>query len=234
MFSRISVFAVVALTLIITIAAAPVAARDASPSPDIAARQGTGTVSGTVQLDGTPLEGVEVWVGEFSGGALAASHYACTDASGHFEMTGVALNTDLRAAVGIEVNLAQPCSNPLFLDLGYPPRGLPLLTQYWDHRDANAPGDSFTLTAGAPDATLAFDVSPWPVAGYPLLINTLVNAIEQFHDGRSDQAIRRAGQFIRQVDRLERRGALTATEAGDLRAYADNLINEIFTIALVP
>lgn len=233
MYSRLRVLVALVLVLAVAVVVAPVAANDAASGSAVLARQG-GSVTGEVLLDGNPLAGVEVWIGEFGSGGLAASHYACTDASGEFTISGVSLSTDLRAAVGIEVNHAQPCSNPLYLDLSHAPRGLPLLTQYWNGKNAEAPGDSFTLDSSETSQHLEFNVVPWPIADQPVLINTLLNAIEQFHDGRPDQAIRRAEHFRRQVDRLERRGTLSAAEADDLRDYTDNLINEIFPITVLP
>jgi hypothetical protein len=186
--------------------------------------QTTGTVSGTVLYNEAPLAGVEVWVGEIDSGV---SHYACTDASGNFSISDVALNTPLISATGIEVYLADPCSNPLFLDLACGARGCPLLTQYWNHHSGVGPPDQFRLTS--PSRTLSYDVQRWPlVDGLPLLNNKLVSSIRQFHSGRTSLAIWSARQFLAQVDRLERRGAISTADADLLRDYTDHLINDVY------
>lgn len=110
----------------------------------------TGTVEGAVYLNGVPLAGVEVWLGD--------DRYVCTGTDGGFSMQ-VPANEPLPAATGISVGPTTSCSNPNFLD---PATGVPLVVQYWDNVNTGWPfwsPDLIIVTSGAM-ATIQFDVVP--------------------------------------------------------------------------
>ncbi|MDH3731811.1 MAG: Ig-like domain-containing protein, partial [Acidimicrobiia bacterium] len=96
----------------------------------------TGTVSGVVRHAGSPLAGVEVWLG------LNADLYTCTAGDGTFAFEDAPTGVPLVAATGPAFSL--PCTNAAFVNGS----GQPLGTQYWDHKRPNSQWDEFTVAAG--------------------------------------------------------------------------------------
>ncbi len=123
---------VFALSLILT-AAVSTAAADA-----------TGTVSGTVMLDGNPLPDVEVflWVG--------FPRLTCTDADGEFMFADVPFNVGLLSATG--VGSPERCNNWRFRA----PDGIDVLVQFYDGHDGAGPLDVFFITPADPDFTIDY------------------------------------------------------------------------------
>ncbi|MEE8331893.1 MAG: Ig-like domain-containing protein [Acidimicrobiia bacterium] len=104
---------------------------------DVAITSGatTGTVTGVVRHNGSPLAGVEVWLGY-------ADRHTCTLGDGTFAFAGIPTDETLVAATGPA--LALPCSNASFVN----GLGQPLGLQGWDHKRGNEPWTEFTVAAG--------------------------------------------------------------------------------------
>jgi hypothetical protein len=94
----------------------------------------TGTVQGIVRHNGSPLPGVEVWLGY-------GARNTCTAADGTFVFTNVPAGEKLVAITGPAEVL--PCSNAAFENS----LGQLLGIQAWDHKGINY-ADEFTVAAG--------------------------------------------------------------------------------------
>ena len=126
--------------------------------------QRSGTVTGTVTLDGRPLPDVEVFL------RVGSPRFACTDAQGAFEFTGVPLDVGLMSATG--TGNPERCDNwrsPA-------PGGDVLLTQFHEGHDGAQVLDEFRVTA----ANLGFEIdyTPRRAARGELVCNGLLATIE--------------------------------------------------------
>jgi hypothetical protein len=188
----------------------------------------SGRIKGVVYYDdGTGnrgVAGVEVFLGIQSDPFVA--RYTCTDAYGAFIFSDVPLDTDLIAAVGIEVEFAQRCANPLALSPdGTGRRRRPLLIESWDNHDGVLVHDQFRVTAHAPQADMKFTLLAWPTGGDGALNSAIILGIQQFQRGQIDRAIRTFELFKSLVNQYRGRGRLDAATANALNLYADTLIN---------
>lgn len=110
----------------------------------IAAAADSGTVSGTVEVDGKSLAGVEVflWVG--------SPRLTCTDAKGEFQFDDVPFDVGLLSATGF--GSPERCKNFQFLA----PDGAELLTQFYMGHDGEGTMDEFYVTAVDPHFTIQY------------------------------------------------------------------------------
>jgi len=102
-----------------------------------------GAVTGIVRHNGSPLPGVEVWLGY-------GSRNTCTAANGTFSFVNVPVGEKLVAITGPAEVL--PCANAAFENTA----GQPLGIQAWDHKGINH-ADEFTVAAGE-TKFISFDV----------------------------------------------------------------------------
>lgn len=113
--------------------------------------QQTGTVSGTVMFDGSPLPDVSVflWVG--------SPRLTCTDADGEFRFDDVPLGVDLVSATG--TTSPEQCENYRFRA----PDGRLLLTEFYDGNEGVAIFDTFQVTSADPGFEISYTPRVSPV-----------------------------------------------------------------------
>ncbi|MCP3977372.1 MAG: calcium-binding protein [bacterium] len=105
----------------------------------------TGTVTGSVMLDGKALPGVEVflWAGY--------PRLTCTTANGEFTFDDVPFGIDLVSATG--TGSPEHCDNYRFLA----PDGDEMLAVFYDGHDGRATFDAFQVTAPNPTYTIDYE-----------------------------------------------------------------------------
>ena len=156
-------------------------------------------VTGTVTLDGEPLEGVEVFLFDFAEGA----RYTCTDSSGEYvfaDVDGFAV-----MATGPEVFPATPCSNPKFVDED----GTPLLVAF-------VPGP------GAGPAVVDFEVEPLPDESKGFF-NKMRSALNNCYDGNGSATAALLDGFDEKVERAFDKGKVSGDAADKYLQYATDL-----------
>lgn len=104
----------------------------------------SGTVSGTVELDGQPLPDVEVFL--WANGA----RLTCTDSNGEFVFEDVPFDTRLLSATG--PGHPEHCKNYRFKA----PDGAVVLVQFYDGHDGMGPFDEFMISAATPDYVIDY------------------------------------------------------------------------------
>lgn len=190
------------------------------PSPSAFGVQTTGTVTGTVERNGRPLAGVEVFLGISPGPANSEfeNRYACTNANGEFEFAGVPFDQGLISATGPEVQPAVPCSNRKFVTR----RGFPLVPQFYNGNNTRV-FDTFTLSETSPTAALDYNIIRLPTRNR-YLVFTARAALASFYDfGSVPAAEFFLDLYSARLQRMIDAGRVSGEQADILVGYAEVL-----------
>jgi len=188
------------------------------PAPSAFGAQSAGTVSGTVERNGRPLAGVEVYLGVLadSSNPTAQDLYTCTNSQGEFEFTNVPFDRSLVSATGPEVQPAIPCANRKFVTHG----GFPLVPQRFDGQNAGV-SDQFSLSEAQPTKVLTYDVIRLPTRNRYLVFTARASLFAFYDLGRPDLATFFIDRYSQRVQRLIDAGRISGEQADILLAYGD-------------
>ncbi len=176
----------------------------------VAMAQTGDTISGHVLYeDGTPVEGVEVFLG-LSGDSFEA-RYTCTDASGYYEFTGVP-DVPLLSAVGPDIDDRDICSRPYFTDSLYNP----IVIQYFD--GGSEPSEITTFTVA--DSPVDYTVQLWETENNFWLDYFIVSAHRILHEdwtsGDFTRFYARVSLIIRLAEAYAARGDISVDTANGI------------------
>jgi len=198
----------IALVLVFGLLTIGVAASGAS-SPT------TGSISGTVMLDGEPLAGVSVSIWTPFEPEMGGWD-TCTDGNGDYEISDVPLDVEFFSGVGASFGVLE-CENAKYFDLaGHPP--WPLVKQFYDHSNLSVLAEPPTAFS-APRTDIDFDVIRLPDDSRAIV--SFARRAKVFCFDRADGVMARSflDKMTREINRGEDEGRIDPATAELYRSY---------------
>jgi hypothetical protein len=189
---------------------APPATTGAPPPPPTTQAPTSGTLTATLQVDGLPLAGAEVFLRVTPTGGSAESRFACSDDDGVVEFTDVPFDATLLAITGQGVNAG--CDNPLFLDTSTTP-AYPLVVQ------TILPGNT-TIFSDRDVGVISLSRLPGSAG---VARESVAFYVSCFRDGDLDGATRHFDRFLELVTTDRISGVLTPQDDSLIDRHTDSL-----------